>query len=212
VSQTKTRSSVRRDARMEYISVGRYDERGQRTGEYRILGLFNSKATSESATLIPLLRGKLQQMFDLDGAVAGSHDYRQILLIFNSLPRSDLFNADPNDLHREIRAIMSLEEQRGVRLLLRPDAMGRGISVTVRIPRDRFNAQVRSAIQAHLLDILAGESVDYQLTLGEEGSQARLHFFVATEMRIGDVDRQALEETVVAIAQSWRDRLRSALL
>ena len=212
VTKTNAESTVRRAARMDYIGVKKLSDDWQVLGEHRFLGLLNTKAYTEPAEQVPILRMKLRQVLELDGSLPGSHDYKQITVIFNSLPRVDLFWADAAAVHREVRAIMSLEQERGVRLLVRPDPLGRGLSVTVRLPRDHFNAEVRQRVQQHLTRVLDARHVDYQLSLGEDEAQARLHFFLTTERRLGDVDVKGLERDVAEITRTWDDHLRARLV
>src|SRR5690606_40333571 len=61
---------------------------------------------------IPILRRKLRQVLELDEAVPGGHDYKAIVAAFNSLPREELFGTDPEQLHKDIRAILRSEERR----------------------------------------------------------------------------------------------------
>jgi glutamate dehydrogenase len=211
VGKTAAESTVRRAVRMDEISILRFDAAGGVIGEHRLLGLFNTRAYTAPAAAVPIVRLKLRQVLDTDGALRGSHDYKQIVLTFDSLPRGDLFSADARALHRDIRAIMALEQERGVRLLLRPDPLSRGLSVTVRLPRDRFHAEVRRRIQHHLSAALAAQHVDYQLSLGEDEAHARLHFFITTDIRMGDVDPKRLEAEIAALARTWFDRLQAAL-
>ena len=211
VTKTNAEATVRRRARMDYIGVKKLSETWQVLGEHRFLGLLNTKAYSEPAEEVPILRMKLRQVLEIDGSLPASHDYKQIKLIFNTLPRVDLFWADAAAVHREIRAIMSLEQEHGVRVLVRPDPLARGLAVTVRLPRDRFNAELRQRVQQHLTRVLDARHVDYQLSLGEDEAQARLHFFLTTERRLGDVDVKALERDVAELARTWDDHLRARL-
>jgi glutamate dehydrogenase len=76
---------------MDYVGVKKLDESGQVVGERRFLGLFTSKAYAENAEEIPILRRKLHRILDRSGAAEGSHDYKEIITIFNSMPKEDLF-------------------------------------------------------------------------------------------------------------------------
>ena len=211
VSKTVAESTVRRSVRMEQIGVVRFDGDGRVIGEHRILGLFNTRAYTEAAAAVPIVRMKLRQVLELDGALPGSHDYKAIVVTFDTLPRVDLFSADASALHREIRAIMALEQERGVRLLLRPDPLSRGLSATVRLPRDRFNADVRQRIQELLAARLSARHVDYQLSLGDDEAYARLHFFFTSDIRVGDVDPKGLQAEIADLARTWHDRLEAEL-
>ena len=210
VTKTNAESTVHRPARMDYIGVKKLRD-AQVVGEIRFVGLFTSKALSTAVEDIPILRLKLRRVLAKDRAVPGSHDFKQITAIFNSMPREELFWADADQLYQDIRAIMGLEQERGVRLTLRPDPLGRGLAAMVVMPRDRFNATVRRAIQGFLYEQLAATHVDYQLAMGEDESQLRFHFFFTTEKSHFDVDVNALERAVAELTRTWDDHLLERL-
>ncbi|MEJ2668584.1 MAG: NAD-glutamate dehydrogenase, partial [Deinococcales bacterium] len=163
VTKTNAEATVHRPARMDYIGVKKLSSDWQVIGEQRFLGLFTSKAHSAPVEDTPILRRKLRQVLELDDALPGSHDYKGIVSVFNSMPREELFWSDAEQLHRDIRTILGLEQERGVRLTLRPDPLGRGIGVMVIMPRESFNAGVRRSVQVYLADQLAAQHVDYTL-------------------------------------------------
>ncbi len=211
VTKTNAESTVHRPARMDYIGVKRYGESWEVQGEHRFIGLFTSKALSTPVQDTPILKLKLRQVLTLDHAVPGSHDYKQITSIFNSMPREELFWSNAERLHQDIRTIMGLEQERGVRLTIRPDPLGRGLAAMVVMPRDRFNAEVRRNIQNFLYKKLAATHVDYQLAMGEDESQLRFHFFFMTELSYSEVDVPALEKEVLELSRTWDDHLLERL-
>ena len=212
VTRTNIESTVHRPARMDYVGIRQLDDEWQPVGERRFLGLLTSKAHMTAAEQIPILRRTLRKVIELDGSPPGSHDYKNIVGTFNSLPRSDLFGADPASLLREIRTVHSLEQERGVRLTVRPDPLARGLAVMVILPRDRFDADVRRRVQQHLSAALGASHVDYQLAMGEDEAQVRMHFFLTTDVLLRDVDVKGLEREVGELARSWEDHLRERLL
>jgi glutamate dehydrogenase len=216
VTKTNAESTVHRPARMDYIGVKKHGVREsgnawEVTGEQRFIGLFTSKGLSTPVADIPILRLKLRRVLDLDNAVPGSHDYKQITAIFNSMPREELFWRGAEELHDDIRTIMNLEQEQGVRLTLRPDPLGRGLAAMVMMPRERFNAEVRRGIQDYLQEQLSATHVDYQLAMGEDESQLRFHFFFMTQKNILAVDVKGLEREVIALTRTWEDDLFETL-
>jgi glutamate dehydrogenase len=212
VTKTNAESTVHRPARMDYIGVKKLSDTWQVIGEQRFVGLFTSKGLSTPVADIPILRLKLRRVFELDKAVPGSHDYKQITAIFNSMPREELFWRGAEELHDDIRAIMSLEQEQGVRLTIRPDPLGRGLAAMVIMPRERFNAEVRRSIQDYLQNRLEATHVDYQLAMGEDESQLRFHFFFTTQKHILSVDVNELERDVADLTRTWEDELLSKLV
>ncbi len=178
VSKTNAEATVHRPLRMDYIGVKKVRE-GAFVGESRFLGLFTSKALATPVEEIPILRRKLRLVLELDGAERASHDFKQIVAIFNSVPREELFWSDAGRLQRDIRTVMATAPEGGVRLTLRPDPLARGLAVMVIMPRERFNVAVRRKVQAFLAEEVAATHTDYQLAIGEDEEQVRFHFFFA---------------------------------
>ncbi len=107
ISKTNAESTVHRRVRMDYIGVKKLDDGGQVVGEHRFLGLFTSKAFSEDAEDIPILREKLAWVLEQSGVREGSHDYKEIITIFNSLPKEELFLASAEEIGPDIRTILT---------------------------------------------------------------------------------------------------------
>jgi len=212
VTKTNAEATVHRSRRMDYVGVKVLGAGGEVVGERRFLGLFTSKAQNTPVDSIPILRRKLRQVLELDEAVPGSHDYKAIVAAFNSLPREELFGADPEQLHKDIRAILSLEQERGARLRLRADPLKRGVLAMVVMPRESFNSQVRQRIQEYLQRALSATHVDYRLALSEDQDHARFHFNFATDVELEDVDVKELELTVARLSRSWREELQARLI
>ena len=212
VTKTNAESTVHRSARLDYVGVKKLSDDWQVRGEQRFVGLFTSKALSTPVEETPILRRKLSAVLAIDHATPESHDYKQIVSVFNTMPREELFWADGVSLHREIRTIMALVQERGVRLTLRPDPLSRGFAVMVIMPRARFNAEVRRSIQDLLAAKLEASHVDYQLAMGEDEAQLRFHFFFISDLTSDQVDIQTLEREVAELTRSWEDHLHERLI
>src|SRR5690606_18705931 len=212
VTKTNAEATVHRPRRMDYVGFKRLTADGDVVGERRFLGLFTGKAQSTPVGDIPILRRKLRQVLELDMAVPGSHDYKGIVAAFNSMPREDLFGSDAEQLHKDIRTILSLEQERGARLRIRPDPLKRGVGAMVVMPRESFNGEVRRAIQDFLEHELKATRVDYRLALGEDQSHARFHFYFVTDIDPATIDADELERTVIELARTWREDLRERLI
>jgi len=56
LTKANSRSTVHRNAYLDYVGVKIYDEKGKACGERRFIGLFASAAYSETPQNIPLLK------------------------------------------------------------------------------------------------------------------------------------------------------------
>jgi glutamate dehydrogenase len=211
ISKTNAEATVHRRARMDYIGVKKLAADGRVLGEHRFLGLFTSRAFAEQAERIPILREKLRQILDEAAVAEGSHDYKEINSIFNSMPKEELFLTSAEEIGRDIQTVLTTYHAEGVRVTLRDDPLRRGVAVMVILPKERFSAEVRRGISRALTEAFGGEVLNYHLALSA-GDQARLHFYVAGDPeRIASADPTDLEIRVRELIRTWTDQVREGL-
>lgn len=211
ISKTNARSTVHRAARMDYIGVKRLDATGRVVGEQRFVGLFTSAAYAEKAEGIPILRRKLERILENSGVARGSHDYKEMLTIFNTLPKEELFLTSTDEIGDDLRTVLTTFDPGDVRVSLRRDPVQRGVSVMVILPKEKFSGEVRKRIERAFIEIFEGEVLNYHLALGE-GDQARLHFYIgASPDQVESVALSRLEAVVRGLIRSWVDDLRDGL-
>ena len=210
VTKTNAEATVHRPVRMDYLGIKKVKD-GLYVGEVRFVGLFTSKALAASVEEIPILRRKLRLVLELDGAEPGSHDFKQLVSVFGSLPRDELFWSDAPRLLGDVRTVVGAAQSGGVRLTVRPDPLSRGLAVMVIMPRERFNSGVRRQVQAYLAQELGATHTDYQLVMGEGDEGVRFHFFFSTERDYRTLHMGALEEGVQALTRTWSDQLGDLL-
>ncbi len=211
ISKTNAESTVHRRARMDYIGVKKMGPDGAIHGEHRFLGLFTSKAFAEEAERIPILREKLQTILEDAGVQEGSHDYKEINTIFNSMPKEELFLTSAVEIGADVQTVLTTYHADDVRVTLRGDPLRRGVSVMVILPKDKFSSEVRRQIERALVEMFHGEALNYHLALSE-AEQARLHFYMAaTPDRIEHVEASHLEAMLTELIRSWEDRVREGL-
>ncbi|HSL57923.1 MAG TPA: NAD-glutamate dehydrogenase [Acidimicrobiales bacterium] len=211
LTKTNRESTVHRAAPMDYVGV-RFHEPDGVIVERRFIGLFTSRAYTETVTRLPIVRRKVAEVVRRAGAAPGSHDATQLLTVLESHPRDELFQAGVDELLATTTAIARLVDRRQVRLFLRREAFGRFTSCLVFVPRDRFHTGVRIDIEAALADELGGTHTSFTAALSSSPF-ARLHVVVRTrpEHR-APVDHAALEARITRICRTWEDDLERALV
>jgi glutamate dehydrogenase len=210
VSKTNRESRVHRRARMDYIGIKKLARSGEVVGEHRILGFFTSQSLNQMGSEIPVLRRKLAHILARAQVLEGSHDYKEIVGVFNGLPKAELLATDEEEIARTIEAVMNMQSLQGIRVTCRRDNLGRGVSAMVILPRDRFNSDVRRRIQAAFATRFGGPPADYRLALGEE-QFARLHFYFPVTPGSPLPPAEALERDVERAIRTWDDGLREEL-
>jgi glutamate dehydrogenase len=219
ITKSSTRSTVHRPAYLDFVGVKRYDEEGRVCGERRFLGLFSRAAYAESVLRIPVLRRKVDALYELTGFRPDSHRGRDLLEAVETYPRDELFQIEAPELCSILLSVLHIKERRRLRLFLRADPFGRFVSALVYLPRDRYNTENRLRMQDILVDELRGVSIDYTSQVSES-VLARLHFVVRIDPDLPVAERPPLDaariearlaEATRAWSEDLGDVLRSAL-
>jgi glutamate dehydrogenase len=212
ITKTNARSTVHRAGYLDYIGVLRFDKRKRTIGERRILGLFTSSAYNLAAMDTPVARIRARSVLRETGLLEGSHAWKSMLHILETLPREELLQSSTAELQQTALGVLNLQERRRVRLFVRRERYGRFYSCLVYMPRDQFNTENRERIQHILQRALKGARLDYAV-LVSESALARLH--VVVRPRPGaDVsyDVPTLEQKINEAVRSWTDELREILV
>ncbi len=91
LTKANSRSTVHRNAYLDYVGVKFFDDNGEVVAERRFLGLFTSAAYNESVRRIPVLKRKVAELFQRTGFPPNSHSGKDLLTILESYPRDELF-------------------------------------------------------------------------------------------------------------------------
>ena len=211
VTKANSISTVHRATYLDYVGVKTFDASGRVVGERRFIGLFTSTTYSTSPREIPLLRRKVQKVFEHFGVSPVSHDGKALVHALETYPRDELFQASVAELVRTTRGIVNLYERRRVRLFPRRDPYGRFYSCLVFVPRDRYNTQARERIEQILLEELAGTALESQVQISES-TLARLQILVRTDPdRPVSANVDQIEQRVTEALRTWEDSLREEL-
>lgn len=212
ITKANSRSTVHRNAYLDYIGFKTFDAKGLVIGERRFLGLFSSAAYRTSVRDLPVVKRKVASVLERSGLSPRSHSGKDLLEILETYPRDELFQIATDDLYQAATGVLRMAGRRQLRLFLRRDAYGRFISALVYLPRDRFTTAHRLAMQEILLRELNGIGVDYT-TRVSESNLARVHFIVRTDPGNppSDIDVDVLAEQLGDATRNWDDDFRLVL-
>ena len=211
VTKSNARSRVRRLDRMDYLGIKKLDEQGHVNGEHRFLGLFTRQAYAEPAGQIPIVRRKLQGLLAEEGVARRSHDWQEIVAIFHSMPKEELFLASVDELRQDIALIRELEGAGDLRVRIRGDLLGRGVNALVILPARHFSEEAHRRIGDELVRAIGGEVLYDHLAL-LEGEVSRIHYYLgAPPERADEIDVAEIERRLERLVMSWSDRLTELL-
>jgi glutamate dehydrogenase len=212
ITKANSRSTVHREAFLDYIGVKKFDADGEVNGECRFLGLFTSSVYANSPREIPIVRRKIRHALVRSQLPPVSHAGKSLVSALETLPRDELFQANDEELYDVAMGIMHIQERQQVRLFVRRDAFGRFYSCLIYVPRERYNSGVREHMQAILGKALGAREIESYVHMGES-RLARVHIIVHTapwqHSRIG---HKRLERELAEASRTWDDRMCEALI
>lgn len=211
LTKANSRSTVHRPAFLDYVGVKIYDSKGNAVGERRFIGLLTSVAYSESPRNIPLLRHKVQKIFERAKFNASGHRGKALLHIIDTYPREELFQSSVQDLTRTTIGILNLQDRQRVKFFLRRDTFRRFFSCLVYVPREKYTTTIRRQIEALLVEAFAGMSADSSVQISDS-ALARVHTIVRTaEGERPRISIHHIEEQIEDLVITWSDRLKTEL-
>jgi len=212
IAKTNTTSTVHRQVYTDYIGVKLFNEQGELKGERRFIGLYTSSAYHSSPRQIPFLRHKVDKVIEDLGFPPDSHDGKEAVHILETLPRDDLFQATHEELLELTLAIIQLKERKRIRLMVRRDAYYRYFSCLVYVPRDIFTTELAHQMEDILMVAFQGIESNFT-TYFSDSVLARIHFLIRVNPKTPvDGNVSDIEQKLIAVARSWTDELKDALI
>ncbi|RYZ86247.1 MAG: NAD-glutamate dehydrogenase, partial [Moraxellaceae bacterium] len=206
------RSRIHRQSYSDYVVIKRFNSHGEVSGEMRFLGLYTSNVYVMSPTKIPLVRNKVNKVFERSGLSAHSHDGKYLLQILETFPRDELFLSNSSELYEAVTDVAKINERYMVRLLMRHDPFGKFLSCLVYIPRDVFTTQLRLRIQ-ELIGVAINATECEFTTYFSESILARVYLvFKIDATKPLEYDHSKLQKRIREISRSWEDHLQHALI
>ncbi|MDI2034175.1 NAD-glutamate dehydrogenase [Paenarthrobacter nitroguajacolicus] len=211
VTKARSRSTIHRDAHLDYIGIKTFDSEGQVTGEHRFLGLFTSSVYTGPVDGIPLVAETITAVMERSGLDPASHSGRQLMAILETYPRDELFQIGVEELLQIAGSIMRMQERRRSSAFLRQDAFGRFVTVLVYLPRDRYNTAVRQRIESELRGTFDAVDIEHEARVSSS-ALARIFFTVWTSTETpGDIHAKTVEQRVNRAIRSWPEGVLDAL-
>jgi glutamate dehydrogenase len=202
-------SVVHRDANIDYLCLKVLDNEGNLKKALVFIGLFTSILYYQSATLIPIIRGKLDYILKKAGFSSHSHAGKELVSIVESLPRDELFQTSAEELYPLIMEIYALLFSPELRLFTR--IKGDTLSCLLFLPIELSNADNVKKLKAALA-FEFGPIVGYHFTQINNSRLCYYHFFIDTRgIKVGKAEFDRVERELRTITKLWEDSLYELL-
>jgi glutamate dehydrogenase len=205
------RARVHRSVYPDFIGIREFDTEGNLRTMCRFVGLFTAPVYTHTPRDIPIVRQKIINIIRRTGLSPLSHYYRDLGLIFETLPREELFQATEDHLHEVVMGLLALQDNQKTALFMRRDSYGRFWSCLVYMSRDVYNTHVRMQVQQMLAEALNASGTDFYTYLSDS-PMARTHFILSVDPTLeADVDQAELENRLLQLTSNWQDELQASL-
>lgn len=203
-------SVIHRDAMLDYLCVKTLDDQGNLKEAIVFIGLFTSILYYQSATLIPIIRGKLHHVLNKAGFNSHSYAGKEIVSIVESLPRDELFQISTQELYLLVMEIYALLFSPELRLFTRKK--GDSLGCLLFLPLEIANAENSRKLKTAL-------SFEYGTIVSEHFAQvnsSRLGYYYfnidSRNFKKETSDLVTIEKELISITKPWDESLREILL
>lgn len=201
VVKADVQSTLHRDQQLDFIGVRDVGADGAILGEHCFVGLFSSAAASTPVAQLPFARGRIKQVLTLAGVRQEGFRAEKFLEILESLPRTEVLEAEPEWLANVCSNVVALYKQPRAMVFARPDVHGRHLNVLVYMPRERYSASLADRLSTGLRSLSGATDVRAQ-TLLSDGPLARI-YLIASAARL-DLNLEAdIEQPLLAAVEGW---------
>jgi len=138
--------------------------------------------------------------------VIGSHDYRETLEIFNSMPKHELFLTDNNDLLELINHIVVDDPLMPVRVFINQKLSTNNILLIVIFDNHLYNEDAVARMAKYLKTNLNTDIIDDRVYF-QVNNIVRIHYYFNIGKRVVNViDLPKLEKRLSELLESWQQR------
>ncbi len=208
IEKSPGKSIVHRRVPMDFIEIREYTNEKQLTQLHRFLGLFTRKALFSQVKDISLLNSKLNSLVEQKRIVKGSTLYREVLTVFNSLPKEELFFSSIDELDSLIQLIVSAYQKQEIRIFFRLGFTGTAVSVIIAMPEKYFSSKNLDNLAKYFKKFFQAETIQYYQTMSHAGFWQIHFFFTLTDPdSMPYFTTDGLEEEIGRIVKIWEEVL-----
>lgn len=202
VVKADVQSTLHRDQQLDFIGVRDTDSAGTILGEHCFVGLFSRAATASTLPQQPFARVRIKQVLTLASVRTEGFRAEKFLEILESLPRTEVMEADPAWLAEVCSAVVALYKQPRAKVFARRDVYGRHLNVLVYMPRERYGAHLTDSLAQTLRTISGARDVRVQ-TLLADGPLARV-YLIATGANMALDLATEIGQPLLAVLEGWQ--------
>ena len=204
-------SPVHRAGRPGHFIITRVDRNGDTSGTCLVNGLFTYRALHTPPEEIPHLRVVLRGMLADRNVSLDSHRGKNITNAFNSLPLEFMLTEPPESIWELTDRVLRAEAAGESDVHIRVGEDRQSIFAFVSLPREQFSEELRLHVQELLIAECGATYADFGVYM-DRYDNAIIHYYLTGPTTFAEIDTEKVRTQVLALAKSWNERLREALV
>ncbi|NDC82510.1 hypothetical protein EB093_02460 [bacterium] len=179
--------------------------------EYNFVGLLKRSSLLAKNWETPLIHLKMKTIFESRRMFPGSYDYNEVIRIFTSIPKAELFRCSTDDLQFVVDSVLSITNPSALYCYSKVNAsLGRTL-LLVSIPEALYSRSNIDLISQYLQSTI--QTVGIEIVEIDGPDHKRLHFYFDSEL-LGSAAEQIdkIQGALRDLIRPWEDRLRDAIL
>jgi glutamate dehydrogenase len=201
-------SPIQRFEKLMRLSLKFPSEKGGQT-EYVFVGLLRQSSLFAKNTETPLIHLKMSYIFETKNMLPGSYDYNEVIHIFTSIPKFELFRRTREDLLQMVEDLLSISNPNEVFCFTRKK-LGNKLPVMVVLPHRLYSPFAVEQIVSYLKPLIPHTDIEILDIHSEDHARLQLYFEQTNEMS-PDVDCAPIEASIRELIKPWEERFRDAL-
>lgn len=178
--------------------------------EHIIIGMLRRTSLLAKNIETPLIHLKMEHIFEAKNMLHGSYNYNEVIRIFTSIPKFELFRTHSSDLLLMVENLLSITNPNEVSCFTWKTHSNKRTFLLVAIPSFLFTNHNIELITSHILKTVKHTSCEIIKASGIETS--RLHVYFDQEKSTKLPDTSNLETTLTNIIKPWETQLFDELM
>ncbi len=177
--------------------------------EHNFVGLLRRSSLLAKNLETPIIHLKMNYIFESKNMLPGSYDYNEVIRIFTSIPKFELFRSSAEDLLFVVESVLSITNPSDVYCFHR-ESVGVGRTLLmIAVPHHLFTRANIDIIKSHLeahIPHAQSELVEVN------GDHTRLHFYFE-QLNFSDwhPNEAQIQSELRELIKPWEERLKDAI-
>jgi glutamate dehydrogenase len=177
------------------------------TVEHNFIGLLKQSSLLVKNLETPIIRRKMQDIFEHKHLIPGSYDFNQIIRFFTSTPKFELFRTPTENLLELANDLLSITNPSEIYCFTRKKIQYSRPFLLVCIPTEIFTHENKCIIRDYLNT--GTKSKVSEIIEAKNESFSRLHiYFKHSESNDFELDLVKIENDIRELVQPWDEKLR----